>query len=70
VHHYPEGASASTKLHYGVTIDGPDYENLGTHFGFQGKRIEKRDQLKGALQDALAATQAGNTALLNVVLTR
>jgi acetolactate synthase-1/2/3 large subunit len=70
VHHYPEGASASTKLHYGVTIDGPGYENLGTHFGFQGKRIEKRDQLKGALQDALATTQAGNTALLNVVLTR
>ena len=23
VHHYPDGASASKDLHYGVTIDGP-----------------------------------------------
>jgi acetolactate synthase-1/2/3 large subunit len=70
VHHYPGGASASTQLHYGVTIEGPDYENLGSHFGFPGQRVENRDQLKGALQDALAATNAGNTAILNVVLTR
>ena len=30
VHHYPDGASASKDLHYGVKIDGPDYERLGS----------------------------------------
>jgi acetolactate synthase-1/2/3 large subunit len=38
VHHYPDGASASENLHYGVTIDGPDYEQLGGHFGFHGRQ--------------------------------
>ena len=70
VHHYPEGASASKDLHYGVTIDGPDYENLGSHFGFDGQRVEDRDQLSAALQGALAATKAGKTSILNVVVTR
>jgi acetolactate synthase-1/2/3 large subunit len=70
VHHYPDGASASTQLHYGVAIEGPDYENLGSHFGFHGQRVESRSQLEGALQAALAATETGRTALLNVVLTR
>ena len=66
VHHYPDGASASKDLHYGVTIDGPDYEQLGSHFGFHGQRVEKLAELKDALQSALAATQAGKTAILNV----
>jgi len=70
VHHYPDGASASKDLHYGVKIDGPDYERLGSHFGFDGQRVEKLDELKGALQKALVAVQGGKTALLNVVLTR
>ena len=70
VHHYPDGASASKDLHYGVTIDGPDYEQLGSHFGFHGQRVEKLAELKSALQDALAATKAGTTAILNVHVTR
>src|SRR5215510_4767036 len=70
VHHYPDGASASKDLHYGVTIDGPDYEQLGSHFGFQGQRVEKLSDLKGALQSALAATKGGKTAILNVLLSR
>jgi acetolactate synthase-1/2/3 large subunit len=70
IHHYPDGASASKDLHFGVTIDGPDYEQLGSHFGFHGARVEKLAELKGALQNALAATKAGQTAILNVVVTR
>lgn len=70
VHHYPDGASASKNLHFGVTIDGPDYEQLGSHFGFRGERVEKLAELEGALQNALAATKAGKTAILNVVVTR
>ena len=70
VHHYPDGASATKDLHYGVTIDGPDYEQLGSHFGFHGQRVEKLDQLKPALERALAAVKGGKTAILNVVVSR
>src|SRR5262245_34594213 len=65
VHHYPDGASASKNLHYGVTIDGPDYEQLGGHFGFHGQRVEKAGELNGALREALAAVNGGRTAILN-----
>jgi acetolactate synthase I/II/III large subunit len=70
LHHYPDGASVSNDLHFGVTIDGPDYEQLGSHFGFHGQRVEKPAEVKGALQSALAAVKAGKTAIVNVMLTR
>jgi acetolactate synthase-1/2/3 large subunit len=70
VHHYPDGASASENLHYGVTIDGPAYEQLGSHFGFHGERVEQLSALEGALQNALAANKNGKTAILNVHITR
>ncbi len=70
VHHYPDGASASKDLHFGVTIDGPEYDQLGSHFGFHGQRVEKLAELKGAIQSALAATKGGTTAILNVHVSR
>jgi acetolactate synthase I/II/III large subunit len=70
VHHYPDGASASKGLHFGVTIDGPDYEQIGSHFGFHGERVEYRAELEVALRSALAATKEGRTAILNVVVSR
>src|SRR5262245_1132667 len=70
VHHYPDGASATKDLHYGVTIDGPDYEKLGSHFGFHGQRAEKLGEIKPALQAALAAMKDGRTAILNVLVSR
>ncbi len=70
VHHYPDGASVTKDLHYGVAIDGPDYEQLGSHFGFYGQRVERLDEVKGALEGALAAVKGGKTAILNVVVSR
>jgi len=70
VHHYPDGASASKNLHYGVTIDGPDYEQLGSHFGFYGRRVEKSAELPDALRGALAAIKDGRTAIVNACVTR
>jgi acetolactate synthase-1/2/3 large subunit len=70
VHHYPDGASVTKNLHYGVAIDGPDYEQLGSHFGFYGQRVERLDEVKGALEGALAAVKGGKTAILNVVVSR
>jgi len=70
VHHYPDGASASENLHYGVTIDGPAYEQLAGHFGFHGERVEKSAALPSALQGALGAMKGGRTAILNACITR
>ncbi|HEY7242736.1 MAG TPA: thiamine pyrophosphate-dependent enzyme [Xanthobacteraceae bacterium] len=70
VHHYPDGVSASKNLHYGVTIDAPNYAELGSHFGFHGERVEKSSALQGALKNGLAATKDGKTSILNVELTR
>src|SRR5438067_3562120 len=69
-HHYPDGVSANKGMYFGVTIDGPDYEQLGGHFGFHGRRVEKREELPGALKGALAATNDGRTAILNVMVSR
>jgi acetolactate synthase-1/2/3 large subunit len=70
VHHYPDGASATSKVHYGVTINGPDYDQLGSHFGFHGQRVEKPGEIKAALQAALAATKSGKTSILNVIVNK
>ena len=70
IHHYPDGVSANKDMHFGVTIDGPEYEKLGSHFGFHGERVEYRAELDLALQSALTATQEGRTAILNVVVNR
>jgi acetolactate synthase-1/2/3 large subunit len=70
VHHYPDGASVSENLHYGVAIDGPDYEKLGDHFGFHGRRVEKAAELNEAVRGALAAVKSGRTAILNACITQ
>jgi thiamine pyrophosphate-dependent acetolactate synthase large subunit-like protein len=69
VNHYPDGAAASQNLYYGVTIEGPDYAQLGSHFGFTGERVEKLADLPKAIRNAVAATRKGNTAILDVVVT-
>ena len=70
VHHYPDGASATSKVHYGVTIDAPAFEDLGSHFGFHGQRVEKPADLKAALQAALDATKGGKTSIINVMVSK
>ena len=70
VFHYAGGVSDTTKVHYGVNIEGPEYHELGRHFGFDGVKVDTVAALGPALKDAIAATKAGRTALLNVVMTR
>jgi acetolactate synthase I/II/III large subunit len=70
VHHYPDGAAESAHIHLGSRLDGLDYENLGSHFGFHGARVERGDELKAALQTALKSVQDGTTAIVNVVVSR
>ncbi len=66
--YYPDGVAARSKLHYGVEIDGPEYQELGTHFGFHGAKADTVKDLGRALSEALAAVRAGRTSIVNVVM--
>jgi len=68
IHHYPDGVAEGAHMHLGSRLEGPDYETLGSHFGFHGERVEQPEKLKAAVQAALAKVQGGTTAILNVVL--
>jgi acetolactate synthase I/II/III large subunit len=70
VHHYPDGAAESAHMHIGSKLDGPDYAELGSHFGLHGERVEDPAKLKGAVQTALRKVQGGTTAILNVEVSR
>ncbi len=70
VHHYPDGAAESAHMHLGSRLNGPDYAALGSHFGFHGERIVEPGKLKGAIETAMKKVQDGNTAILNVELSR
>jgi len=66
--YYEGGVADTTKTHFGVNIDGPDYERLGDQFGFFGAKAANAGQLRQAFRDAFAANRAGKTAILNVLL--
>jgi acetolactate synthase-1/2/3 large subunit len=70
VHHYPDGAAVSKDVQFGVTIEGPDYEQLGSHFGFHGQRVQQLEAIKPALQEALTAMREGKSSILNVEVSR
>ena len=70
LHHYPDGVAREAELWHGVTIDGPDYAELGKPFGFPGQKVERPAELAGAIRNAMRAVENGKTAILNVVLSR
>jgi acetolactate synthase-1/2/3 large subunit len=67
---YPDGVAARTGIHHGVDITGPNYAELVQPFGGHGERVEDPQQLKPALERALAAVKQGQLALVDVVLSR
>jgi len=68
VNWYPDGVSATQKLHYGVHIANPDYAELARWTGGTGIRVDKPSELRGALAEAYASIRQGKTAILNVML--
>jgi acetolactate synthase-1/2/3 large subunit len=68
--YYAGGVADSTRFHHGVEIAGPEYHELGAHFGFFGAKVSTPDALRGALKEALAAAQSGRTAVLNVEMVK
>lgn len=65
---YPEGISSATKDYYGVHIKGPKYEEAAAMVGGYAAEVSKPADLKRAVTEALAAVQAGKTAILNVIM--
>ena len=65
---YPEGIAAKTGIHHGVDIPGPNYADLVTPFGGHSERVEDPNELKPALERALAAVNGGTTALVDVIV--
>ena len=55
---------------HGVTIDGPDYAELGKPFGLPGQKVDRPAELPGAIRNARHAVEDGKTAILNLVLRR
>jgi acetolactate synthase-1/2/3 large subunit len=70
VHHYPDGAAETAKMHLGSRLNAPDFSELGSHFGLHGERVEDPAKLKGALQAAMKKVQEGTTAILNVMVSK
>jgi acetolactate synthase-1/2/3 large subunit len=68
--YYAGGVADTTRFHHGVEIDGPEYQDLGAHFGFFGAKASTPAELKDAFAAALAANAAGRTAILNVEMVR
>ena len=65
---YPKSAAATSGIYHGVSIPGTNYAQLVEPFGGYGVRVEDPEQLRPALQDALAAVNSGRLALVDVVL--
>ena len=70
LHHYPDGVAQAADMWHGVTIDGPDYADLGKPFGLPGQKVERPAELPGAIRTAMRAVSDGKTAILNVVLNK
>ena len=68
--YYPQGAAVATDSHHGVHIEGPEYDELGCHFGFFGAKAKTAAELRSAFEGALAALAEGRTAILNVSLVK
>lgn len=68
--YYTGGVADTTRFHHGVEIEGPEYQDLGSHFGFFGAKASTPDALRQAFAAALAANARGRTAILNVEMVR
>jgi acetolactate synthase I/II/III large subunit len=69
-HHYPDGVAQAADMWHGVTIEGPDYAELGKPFGFHGQKVERPAELPDAVGNAMRAINDGKSAILNVVLSQ
>lgn len=65
---YPQGTSVTSKDYYGVNIKGPRYQEAARLVEGFASEVTKPEDLKPAMQDALAAVKNGKSAILNVIM--
>ena len=65
---YPGGVADTTGLFHGVHIAGPNYAQLVEPFGGHGERVGRPGNAQTGLEKALAAVNAGQVAIVDVVL--
>jgi acetolactate synthase-1/2/3 large subunit len=68
--YYADGVADTTKVHYGVNIKGPEYDELGSHYGMFGAKASTPDEFRKALTEGLAAAAGGRTAIINAHLVK
>lgn len=66
--YYPDGVAAEKDMFYGHAVTDFDYAELAKPFGFYGRTVATLADLSEALREGLAATRAGRTAILNVMI--
>ncbi len=67
LNYYPKGIAKQTETYHGVTIRGPDYDQLAPLFGGFGARVDEASDLRNALSRSLAALQEGRMAIVNIL---
>ncbi|NQV55962.1 MAG: thiamine pyrophosphate-binding protein [Rhodospirillales bacterium] len=68
VHFYEDGAAAADGYAHGVQIGGPEYHELGVHFGMTGARAETYAEFKTALENVAVEAKAGKTSIINAIV--
>ena len=68
--YYPDATAAQNDLWLGHAINGPNYEELVKPFGGTGLRVDDPAALDDALRNGIIAVEQGNTAIINVILSR
>jgi acetolactate synthase-1/2/3 large subunit len=66
---YPDGYAASSKAYLGVDIaPAPAYAKLAAAFDAYGERVERPEDIEGALNRGLEEMKKGRSVLLDVIL--
>lgn len=68
--YYEDGVADTTKTHYGVNIEGPEYHELGSHYDMFGAKASTPEEFRKALTKALEVAAGGTTAIVNAILVK
>jgi acetolactate synthase-1/2/3 large subunit len=65
---YPDGIASRQGYEFGVKIDAPPFDELGTPFGFFGARVASADEFESAFMQATSEVAKGRTAIINALV--
>jgi acetolactate synthase-1/2/3 large subunit len=70
VAYYEGGVADVSKVHYGVNINGVEYQDMAALHGFYGAKANTTQELREAFTGALDAIKNRQTAIINVTMIR